>query len=98
MVKTGNLTLSVAASRDQVRPLLSAPRKDAEGDVRQEEKIYVQHRIKQYATLVWTYLQDSGIVYLCGSVLVATRCLYPKLTALPADLQRVCRKQSRSRF
>lgn len=39
----------------------------------QEDKIYVQHRIKEHSSLIWTYLQDRGIVYLCGYVALFSR-------------------------
>ncbi|GAA5973540.1 hypothetical protein JCM11641_007108 [Rhodosporidiobolus odoratus] len=49
MVENGELTLSVAPSRDQ------------------ENKIYVQHRIPDYAAQIWDYFQLGGYLYLCGS-------------------------------
>ncbi|BGP19975.1 hypothetical protein JCM10213_006752 [Rhodosporidiobolus nylandii] len=49
MVENGDLTLSVAPSRDQ------------------ENKIYVQHRIPEYAAQIWEYLQRGGYLYVCGS-------------------------------
>ncbi|MCT7940657.1 assimilatory sulfite reductase (NADPH) flavoprotein subunit [Shewanella holmiensis] len=32
----------------------------------QAEKVYVQHRITQQASLVWQWLQDGAHVYICG--------------------------------
>ncbi|GAA6017924.1 hypothetical protein JCM8202_006200 [Rhodotorula sphaerocarpa] len=33
----------------------------------QDEKIYVQHRIPEYARQVWDYVSRGGIIYVCGS-------------------------------
>lgn len=68
MVDEGDLTLSVAASRDQVSRRLHSllyasliPPRSA-----QDDKIYVQHRIPEYSAKIWDYLSRGGFVYLCG--------------------------------
>ncbi|MGM0435394.1 MAG: diflavin oxidoreductase, partial [Pseudomonadota bacterium] len=32
----------------------------------QEEKVYVQNRIRDYATELWSWLQDGACIYVCG--------------------------------
>jgi sulfite reductase (NADPH) flavoprotein alpha-component len=32
----------------------------------QEEKVYVQNRIRDYATEIWSWLQDGAYLYVCG--------------------------------
>jgi sulfite reductase (NADPH) flavoprotein alpha-component len=32
----------------------------------QEEKVYVQNRIRDYATELWSWLQDGAYLYVCG--------------------------------
>ncbi|WP_077529430.1 assimilatory sulfite reductase (NADPH) flavoprotein subunit [Vreelandella utahensis] len=32
----------------------------------QEEKVYVQNRIRDYATELWSWLQDGAYIYVCG--------------------------------
>ncbi|GAA5862718.1 hypothetical protein JCM3774_001895 [Rhodotorula dairenensis] len=33
----------------------------------QEDKVYVQHRIPEYASQIWDYITRGGYIYVCGS-------------------------------
>lgn len=77
LVEKGDLTLSVAPSRDQVRSLFLLRLQDAslKSLCLQEDKVYVQHRIPEYGAQIWDYLNRGGYFYVCGCVAPSSRSM-----------------------
>jgi sulfite reductase alpha subunit-like flavoprotein len=49
----------------------------------QEEKIYVQHRIREHAAFIWQAMESNGYIYVCGYdfVVLVLACLLACLLA-----------------
>lgn len=50
----------------------------------QAEKVYVQHRLGEHATELWTWLQEGACLYVCGDAKRMARDVHAALTAIVA--------------
>ncbi|GAA5989837.1 hypothetical protein JCM10908_002340 [Rhodotorula pacifica] len=48
----------------------------------QEDKIYVQHRIPEYADQIWDYVSRGGYIYVCGSSTLMPKAVKKALLAV----------------